>query len=126
MSQAKKKKTDPSQSKARQKAKEIQEKRKADKRVIDEIWAIITIAIGIFFAVSILTTGAGKLGEVLKSGMMGLFGHIAYAIPFILIIFGILLFAKRTSHFNLKTLLLLIFMLLMICTLWSTILRRGL
>ncbi|MBR6472982.1 MAG: DNA translocase FtsK [Firmicutes bacterium] len=121
MSQAKKKKTDPSQSKARQKAKEIQEKRKADKRVIDEIWAIITIAIGIFFAVSILTTGAGKLGEVLKSGMMGLFGHIAYAIPFILIIFGILLFAKRTSHFNLKTLLLLIFMLLMICTLWSTI-----
>lgn len=124
MAQAKKKntksnKSSGTESKARQKAKEIQEKRKADKRVIDEIWAIITIAIGIFFAVSVFSGGAGKLGEMLSDCMKGLFGHVTMALPFILIVFGVLLFAKRTSHFNIKTFLLLLLMLFMICTGWS-------
>ena len=118
MAKAKNKKS-ATESKARQKAREIQEKRKADKRVVDEIWAIITIAIGIFFAVSVLTSGAGKLGEVLKSIMLGLFGHVAFALPFIMIIFGILLFAKATSHFNIKTFLLQLVMLFLICSIWS-------
>jgi S-DNA-T family DNA segregation ATPase FtsK/SpoIIIE len=111
-------KTDP-HSKARQKAKEIQEKRKADKRVVDEIWAIITIALGIFFAVSVFTGGAGTLGVMLKDVMQGLFGHMAKVFPFILIVFGVLLFAKKTSHFNLKTLLLLILLVFMACTMNS-------
>ncbi len=124
MAQAKKKntksnKSSGNESKAKQKAKEIQEKRRADKRVIDEIWAIITIAIGVFFAVSVFSNGAGKLGEMLSEGMKGLFGHVAMALPFILIIFGVLLFAKRTSHFNVKTFILLLVMLFMICTGWS-------
>lgn len=119
-SQAKTKnaKNDP-HSKARQKAKEIQEKRKADKRVVDEIWAIITIALGIFFAVSIFTGGAGALGEILKEVMQGLFGQMAKVFPIILIVFGVLLFAKKTSHFNVKTLLLLILMIFMVCTMNS-------
>ena len=124
MAQAKKKntktkKTTGTESKARQKAREIQEQRKADKRVVDEIWAIITIAIGIFFAVSIFTNGAGQLGNILKLGMLGIFGHIAEVLPFILIIFGILLFAKATSHFNLRTGLLFLLLLVMICSAWS-------
>ena len=53
---SKTKKASGTESRARQKAREIQEKRRADKRVVDEIWAIITIAIGIFFAVSIFTS----------------------------------------------------------------------
>ncbi len=114
-----KKSSNQNQSRARQKAMEIQEKRKADKRVVDEIWAIITIALGIFFAVSVFTTGAGKLGEVLSELFKGLFGHVAYALPIIMIIFGILMFAKRTSHFNLKTFLLFVLMLFMICTMNS-------
>ncbi len=113
------KKTTGTESKARQKAREIQEQRRADKRVVDEIWAIITIAIGIFFAVSIFTGGAGQLGSILKHGMEGIFGHIAEVLPFILIIFGILLFAKATSHFNLRTGLLFLLLLVMICSAWS-------
>ena len=124
MAQAKKKNTKTkkatgTESKARQKAREIQEQRRADKRVVDEIWAIITIAIGIFFAVSIFTGGAGQLGSILKHGMEGIFGHIAEVLPFILIIFGILLFAKATSHFNLRTGLLFLLLLVMICSAWS-------
>ena len=55
------------QSKAKAKAQEIQAKKRADKRVVDEIWAIITIAIGAFFVVATLTNGAGKLGVKVAS-----------------------------------------------------------
>ena len=113
------KKSTETESKARQKAREIQEKRRADKRVVDEIWAIITIAIGIFFAVSVFTNGAGQLGNILENFMTGVFGLIAHVLPFILIIFGILLFAKATSHFNVKTFLLFLLLLIMICSAWS-------
>ena len=116
---SKSKKATGTESRARQKAREMQEKRKADKRVVDEIWAIITIAIGIFFAVSIFTSGAGQLGVILSDFMLGVFGRIAEALPFILIVFGILLFAKATSHFNLKTFLLFLLLLIMICSAWS-------
>ena len=51
-------------SKAKEKAQEIQAKKKADKRVIDEIWAIIAIAIGAFLAVATFTQGAGKVFSV--------------------------------------------------------------
>ena len=116
---SKTKKASGTESRARQKAREIQEKRRADKRVVDEIWAIITIAIGIFFAVSIFTSGAGQLGVILSDFMLGVFGRIAEVLPFILIVFGILLFAKATSHFNLKTFLLFLLLLIMICSAWS-------
>ena len=64
-------------SKAKAKAQEIQAKKNADKRVIDEIWAIITIAIGVFLAVASFTGGAGKLGVIIALGLKGLFGHMA-------------------------------------------------
>ena len=106
-------------SKAKAKAQEIQAKKNADKRVIDEIWAIITIAIGVFLAVASFTGGAGKLGEIIDLGLKGLFGFMAYVLPFYLIVFGILLFARQTSHFSVKTILLLFVILLMLCTMNS-------
>ena len=106
-------------SKAKAKAQEIQAKKNADKRVIDEIWAIITIAIGVFLAVASFTGGAGKLGVIISLGMKGLFGHMAYVLPFYLIVFGILLFARQTSHFSIKTIVLLFVILLMLCTINS-------
>ena len=106
-------------SKAKAKAQEIQAKKNADKRVIDEIWAIITIAIGVFLAVASFTGGAGKLGVIIALGLKGLFGHMAYVLPFYLIVFGILLFARQTSHFSIKTIALLFVILLMLCTINS-------
>ncbi len=106
-------------SKAKAKAMEIQAKKKADKRVIDEIWAIITIAIGVFLIVATFTKGAGQLGDIVGAGLKGLFGFMAYILPFYLIVFGILLFAKQTTHFSLKTLGMLFVILLMLCTMNS-------
>lgn len=107
------------QSKARAKAQEIQAQKNADKRVIDEIWAIITIAIGVFLIVATFTDGAGKLGEMTALCLKGLFGHMALVLPFYLIVFGILLFARQTSHFSVKTIVLLFVILLMLCTINS-------
>ena len=106
-------------SKAKAKAQEIQAKKQASKRVIDEIWAISTIAVGIFLVVATFTEGAGKLGAIIDLCLKGLFGFMAYVLPFYLIVFGVLLFARQTSHFSLKTIGLLFVMLLMACTMNS-------
>lgn len=106
-------------SKAKEKAKEIQEKRKADRRVIDEIWAIIAIAIGVFLVIATLTEGAGQFGAIIDSFLKGLFGFVAYILPFYLIVFGGLLFAKKTVSISVKTSLLAFTLLLMIATMNS-------
>ena len=49
----------------------------------------------------------------------------AYALPFILIIFGVLMFAKATSHFNVKTFLLFL-LLLFILAYYVTPLKKML
>ena len=105
--------------KAKARAQEIQAERKADKKVLDEIWAIITIAIGVFFVVATFTNGAGKFGSAVDLCVKGLFGFMAYVLPFYLIIFGLLLFTNKTTHFCFRSFLLLFIALLMICTINS-------
>ena len=119
-SKNKKSNTKASTSKAKEKAMEIQAKKKADRRVIDEIWAIIAIAIGAFLAVATFTQGAGKVGEAIGLALKGVFGHMAYVLPFYLIIFGVLLFARKTSHFSIKTIVYLFVILFMMATMNST------
>lgn len=106
-------------SKAKERAQEIQAKKKADKRVIDEIWAIIAIAIGAFLAVATFTQGAGKVGEAIGLALKGVFGLMGYVLPFYLIIFGVLLFARKTSHFSIQTIIYLFVILLMLATMNS-------
>ncbi len=106
-------------SKAKEKAIEIQAKKKADRRVIDEIWAIIAIAVGVFLAIATLTEGAGQFGEIIDNFLKGLFGFVAYILPFYLVIFGILLFLKKTVSISIKTTLLVFVLLLMIATMNS-------
>ena len=106
-------------SKAKEKAKEIQAQKKADRRVIDEIWAIIAIALGVFLIIATFTEGAGQFGELIDNFLKGLFGFVAYILPFYLIIFGILLFSKRTVSISFKTTALVFVLLLMIATMNS-------
>lgn len=120
MAQTKKKRGRPagsknskSNSKAKEKAIEIQNKKKADRRVMDEIWSIIAIALGVFLIVATLTNGAGQFGKAIGDCMKGLFGFVAYILPFYLIVFGILLFVKKTVSISIKTTLLLILLLFM-------------
>lgn len=106
-------------SKAREKAKEIQAKRKADRRVMDEIWSIISIALGIFLIIAVLTGGAGQFGEMIGNCLKGLLGFMAYVLPFYLILFGVMLFARQTTSISIKTALLAFLLLWMLATMNS-------
>ncbi|MBQ7718010.1 MAG: DNA translocase FtsK 4TM domain-containing protein [Clostridia bacterium] len=67
------------------------EKNKEPKNKIltGEMWAIIIVGIGILFGVSFYFDAAGVLGSFLKSLGLGLIGVVAYAVPLVLVIFGL-------------------------------------
>lgn len=106
-------------SKAKAKAKaeiqEMQEKRKADKRVLDEIWGVIFIAIGIFLFAAVQFHAAGNLGNMIGDALKGIFGLMGLILPWYLAIFGALLFANKTVHINGKSFVLAFIVLLMLC-----------
>lgn len=102
------------ESKAKQRARQIQAERRADQRVIDEIWALIAIAIGIFLIVATITGGAGQFGKMVGDALKGVLGFVAYILPFYIIIYGILLFARKTVHISLKSGLLILTILVML------------
>ena len=106
-------------SRAKTRAKEIQSEKKADRRVMDEIWSIISIALGIFLIVALFTNGAGQLGHMIGDCLKGLFGFMADILPFYLIIFGVLLFSGKTVSISVRTVLLLFLLLLMLATMNS-------
>lgn len=106
-------------SKAKEKVEQIQAKKKADRRVMDEIWAIIAISIGVFLVVAIFFGGAGEFGTALGNVLKGILGHIAYLFPFYIILYGILLFAKKTVHISVKSTA-LVFTLLMMFTIMNS------
>ncbi|WP_243235662.1 DNA translocase FtsK [Zhenpiania hominis] len=89
------------------------QKKAMDPNLRDEIWAILIIALGAFLAVAFQTHAAGAVGEALSDFFKGCLGAIAYAFPYYLILYGILLFAKKTIHIGRKALFLLFIILLM-------------
>lgn len=113
---AKKRTQTTGESKAKARAMEIQAERRADQRVVDEIWAIIAIAVGIFLVIATFTGGAGQFGKLIGDVLKGVLGFIAYLFPFYIILYGILLFGKKTVHISLKSGLLIFSILLMMTT----------
>lgn len=83
-------------------------------RVKDEIVAIIIIAVGVFLAVAFHTSVAGAVGTGLSQFFKGLFGFAAYLLPYYFIVYGVLLFAKKTIHVGVKSVVLLTIIFLMI------------
>ena len=70
----------------------------AGSRVKDEIWAILILAIGAFLVIALHTTAAGKIGAAVSTILFGTFGFTAFILPYYLILYGILLFAKMMAH----------------------------
>lgn len=105
---AQKKKNTKPKPKTKEDIKKMQDKKRADSRVIDEIWAICFIALGIFLLVSLFTNGAGEFGHIIGDCLKGLFGFVANVLPFYFIVIGILMFGQKTTHMNLKSLCLLL------------------
>ncbi len=87
---------------------------KVNGRVKDEIVAILIIAVGVFLAIAFHTTLAGAVGTALSDVFKGLFGFAAYILPYYFIVYGILLFAKKTIHTGTKSVILLLIIFFMI------------
>lgn len=94
---------------------EVQEKSKTSKRVIDEIWAFVLIAVGIFMFAAVQFTGAGAFGKLLGNFLKGTFGLMGLVLPWYLIVCGILMFAGKTVNLSKKSALLTIVIFLMLC-----------
>ena len=78
--------------------KAMQEKRRADRRVVDEIWGVTFIAIGIFLFAAVQFHAAGELGNTIGDILKGVFGLIGLVVPWYLMAFGALTFANKTVH----------------------------
>lgn len=92
----------------------VAEKTGLNDQVKDEIVAVLLIAVGVFMAVAFQTSAAGAVGMSLSRFFKGCFGFAAYILPYYFIIYGILLFAKKTIHTGIKSVILLTMIFLMI------------
>ncbi len=85
-----------------------------DHRIRDEIISIIVIAVGIFLVIALQTSAAGELGQGLSEFFKGCFGFAAYFLPYYFILYGVLLFAKKTIGTGVKSVVLLTIIFLVI------------
>ncbi len=99
-----------------EKLEKAAEEENAKKRLRDEIFSIVIMAIGVFLVIAFQTKAAGQFGLLLSNVLKGVFGAVAYILPYYLILYGVLLFLKRTQHINGRSILFvtLIFMMLAI------------
>ncbi len=116
---AKKKSDSAKRTKARAEIKQMQEKRKADQRVIDVIWGVIFIAIGIFLFAAEQFHAAGNLGNTIGDALKGIFGLVGFIVPWYLVALGIMLFINKMTHISGKSFTLIFVILLMLCILNS-------
>lgn len=116
---AAKAKSKSAEEKQRIKEKEMAEAEKLhrSKRLHDEIWAIVIIALGVLVVLSLHTNLIGALGAVTKSVMFGIFGRVAYILAYFLIVYGILIFLNKTSYLTLRSLLCLLALFICVCML---------
>ncbi len=92
----------------------MREKKEEKKlQIKSEIWAIAAIATGIFIAVALHTEAAGRIGNGVAGLLKGLFSGIAFALPYCLIVFSILLILKKLDKISGHTPVFLFILLLM-------------
>lgn len=85
----------------------------AKSRLKDEIWAIVILALGSFLVIALQTEAAGQFGRIISDLLKGMFALIAFALPYYLILYGLLLFLKRAAHISGRSILFLTLIFLM-------------
>ena len=119
-----KNKTKSSQTKTAPKTKQekiqdIQMMYDKDKRQIDVIWSITLMALGVFFIFTVIADTTGAFGEKIHDICLGLFGFMAYILPFLFLIAGGLLIAKKLQHIGGRTAIFSVLIYIMMCMLNS-------
>lgn len=85
-----------------------------NKRIKDEIVAVIVIAVGLFLALAFQTSLTGEFGKVLEEVFKGTFGFTAYLLPYYFILGGVLIFSKKMIHIGPKAIILTAIIYLML------------
>ena len=98
------------------KSKKIEDQLEFERRhrIHDEIGAIVCIACGVFLIFAMQTDKVGVVGSALKSALLGVFGRVAFVLPYLLCVYGLLLLFRLVKPMARRSLLLvaLIFLLL--------------
>lgn len=82
---------------------EMQRRSARDRRNNDVIWSITLFAIGIFLFFTVVMDTTGAFGMKVHDLCYGLFGIMAYVLPFLVFAFGALLLAGKLSHIGWRT-----------------------
>ncbi len=90
------------------------EKLRKKKLLQSEIISIAVIALGVFLVLAMLTNTCGIVGEKVTYCMKGIFGKVAFALPFFLILLGILVFAQKTALITWRSILSFIVFLILL------------
>lgn len=99
--------------------RELQEQRKRDYRILDKIWGIIFLAVGIFLVITTQLNTTGTFGNAIHSLVFGLFGLMAYALSYYFIALALCLFLRKMQHINGRTTFFSFLIFVMLCILNS-------
>ena len=101
------------------KAAELEQAEKLKKRktILDEVIAIAILALGVFLVLSMFTDSTGVVGSGVKKGLTAAFGTAAYVMPIFFILYGIMVFAQKTSYLTLKNLICIVVFFIFLATL---------
>lgn len=82
---------------------EMQQEYDRDKRTNDVIWSVTLFAVGLFLLFTVIFNTTGAFGLAINHLCIGLFGDIAYALPFVVFIYAGLLVTGKLQHMGLRT-----------------------
>ena len=91
----------------------------AERGVIDNIWGIVFIIVGIFLIAAVSFHAAGEFGNILGDFLKGIFGHVGVILPIYLIAFGIVLIANKAVEITKLSISMCFVILVMLCLLNS-------
>ena len=99
---------------------EMQRRSDRDRRNIDVIWSITLYALGLFLFITVVMNSTGSFGKAVHDVCNGLFGIMAYVLPFLVFLFATLLLLGKLRHIGTGTAIFSILIYINMCVLNSS------
>ena len=101
------------------KIRAMQEQYDRDRRNVDVIWSITLFALGLFLLFTVVMNSTGTFGSKVHDICMGLFGIMAYVLPFFVVLFALLILLRKMQHISGRTVIFSVLIFLNMCMLNS-------
>lgn len=98
---------------------EMQRRSDRDRRNIDVIWSITLFALGLFLFITVVMNSTGSFGRAVHDVCNGLFGVMAYVLPFLVFLFAALLLLGKLRHIGSGTAIFSLLIYINMCVLNS-------